>query len=533
MYEGSLRRGRGWLLASSSAVGLEAPLFFSLRNRAPNLPRHSPSGRVPAEWRVRAAKRRRAFVPRTGADHAVVVARMGAERPCVTEPVRVERCAGNRRMTEPSARTAVSGMGAEEAGVSAVGPTSAPTERAPAVSTEPKAFSWAQLVKKDEPELEPEPEPPATTEGTTEEGIGSPALNGESEEEDCQRFGSSGSSDSELQLHDRIANGSPTPTSDISDGTDGTGAPRVESGPSSPHSGGSGAATTVSSPPTSPSQLPVTTVPQPIRSRLVNVQRYVPSCTEASGPKEVFVDGLVDCLSPQVPDEDMRNSVFLYVASIVERSLGAQVFHFGSGPLKTYLPDGDLDVSIVLGYGPEYDNWEVKVMNQLHQTKNPTFPVSDVFCVDAEVKIVKCFIGDLAVDISVNQVGGFSSLGFFEEMDVMVGKRHLFKKASILVKAWCFYESRILGSNTWLLSTYALQTLVLYVFNLFHKQLHTPLDVLYAFLRYYSEFDWSRYCLTIEGPVLFVRDGDRTERLQRPAARALTRRGAAGRLPAV
>ena len=67
-------------------------------------------------------------------------------------------------------------------------------------------------------------------------------------------------------------------------------------------------------------------------------------------------------------------------------------------------------------------------MQQLHQTKDPAFEITDVFCIDAEVKIVKCFVGDLAVDISVNQVGGFSSLGFFEEMDVLVGKRHLFKK---------------------------------------------------------------------------------------------------------
>ena len=193
-----------------------------------------------------------------------------------------------------------------------------------------------------------------------------------------------------------------------------------------------------------------------IRDRYINRTHYVPSCTEASGPKEVFVDELPGSMAPQVADEEARNGVFAYVAKLVERTLGAQVFHFGSGPLKTYLPDGDLDVSIVLGYGPEYDSWEVKVMNVLRQKGD--LEVSDVFCVDAEVKVVKCFIGGLAVDISVNQVGGFSSLGFFEEMDVLIGKRHLFKKASLLIKAWCFYESRILGSNMWLLSTYALQT---------------------------------------------------------------------------
>ncbi|CAA7057025.1 unnamed protein product, partial [Microthlaspi erraticum] len=41
-------------------------------------------------------------------------------------------------------------------------------------------------------------------------------------------------------------------------------------------------------------------------------------------------------------------------------------------------------------------------------------------------------------------------------------KDHLFKRSIILVKAWCCYESRFLGANTELISTYALAILVLY-----------------------------------------------------------------------
>ena len=97
----------------------------------------------------------------------------------------------------------------------------------------------------------------------------------------------------------------------------------------------------------------------------------------------------------------------------------------------------------------------------------------------------------------------------------------------ILVKSWCYYESHILGSHHGLISTYALTTLVLYIFNMFHSELKTPLQVrgtsppppsnsqfqtdsinnemlqVFAkFLQYFSQvFDWDNYCLSVNGPV--------------------------------
>ena len=41
------------------------------------------------------------------------------------------------------------------------------------------------------------------------------------------------------------------------------------------------------------------------------------------------------------------------------------------------------------------------------------------------------------------------------------------------MKAWCYYESRLLGAHHGLISTYALETMVLYIFNVFHKELKT------------------------------------------------------------
>ena len=45
------------------------------------------------------------------------------------------------------------------------------------------------------------------------------------------------------------------------------------------------------------------------------------------------------------------------------------------------------------------------------------------------------------------------------------------------VKAWCYYESRLLGAPHGLISTYALETMVLYIFNVYHNSLHTPCKV--------------------------------------------------------
>ncbi|XP_062105957.1 uncharacterized protein LOC133817447 [Humulus lupulus] len=90
---------------------------------------------------------------------------------------------------------------------------------------------------------------------------------------------------------------------------------------------------------------------------------------------------------------------------------------------------------------------------------------------------------------------------FRNEVDCLISKDHLFKWSIILIKAWCYYESRILGAHHGLISTYALETLVLYIFHLFNSSLNGPLAVLYKFLDYFSNFDWDNYCISLNGPV--------------------------------
>ncbi|XP_066391661.1 uncharacterized protein [Miscanthus floridulus] len=214
-------------------------------------------------------------------------------------------------------------------------------------------------------------------------------------------------------------------------------------------------------------------------------------------------DEVVRRVRPMEASERRRAEVVDYARRLVGSALGCEVFAFGSVPLKTYLPDGDIDLT-VLG-NTSYDSTLVNdvscILESEEQNSDAEFVVKDLERIDAEVRLIKCTIGNIIVDISFNQTGGICALCFLELVDRKVGKNHLFKRSIILIKAWCYYESRLLGAHHGLISTYALEVLILYIFNLFHKSLHSPLEVLYRFLEYFSKFDWDNYCISLNGPV--------------------------------
>ncbi|KAH9607877.1 hypothetical protein KSS87_013267 [Heliosperma pusillum] len=218
---------------------------------------------------------------------------------------------------------------------------------------------------------------------------------------------------------------------------------------------------------------------------------------------EAATQDIIRQVQPTVVSEERRRDVLDYVQRLLKGYLGCEVFPFGSVPLKTYLPDGDIDLTAFCGFNFE-EAFASEVYSVLEaEDRNPAakFVVKDVQYIRAEVKLVKCLVQNIVVDISFNQIGGLCALTFLEEIDRLIGKDHLFKRSIILIKAWCYYESRILGAHHGLISTYALETLVLYIFHLFHSSLNGPLAVLHKFLDYFSQFDWENLCVSLSGPV--------------------------------
>ncbi|KAG2542591.1 hypothetical protein PVAP13_9NG648100 [Panicum virgatum] len=152
---------------------------------------------------------------------------------------------------------------------------------------------------------------------------------------------------------------------------------------------------------------------------------------------------LIARIQPNAHSEGRRLAVYHYVQRLIMNCLSCQVFTFGSVPLKTYLPDGDIDVTAFSNSEELKEIWANLVRDALEReekSENAEFHVKEVQYIQAEVKIIKCLVENIVVDISFNQVGGLCTLCFLEE-------------------------------------------------------------VLYHFLEFFSNFDWEKFCLSLWGPV--------------------------------
>ncbi|XVE90979.1 hypothetical protein DITRI_Ditri20bG0118800 [Diplodiscus trichospermus] len=185
---------------------------------------------------------------------------------------------------------------------------------------------------------------------------------------------------------------------------------------------------------------------------------------------ELRTQEILCIIQPSLVSEEKRKSIIGYFQRLIRGYYDIEVFPFGSVPLKTFLPDGDIDITALSHQNLEEDLARCIFNILQNEQQDSEFLVQDVQYIHAQV-------------------------------DQFVGKDHLFKRSIILIKAWCYYESRILGAHHGLISTYALETLILYIINIFHSSLCGPLAVLYKFLDYYSTFDWENYCISISGPV--------------------------------
>ncbi|CAN1309245.1 hypothetical protein LINPERPRIM_LOCUS27634 [Linum perenne] len=152
---------------------------------------------------------------------------------------------------------------------------------------------------------------------------------------------------------------------------------------------------------------------------------------------------LIECIKPNEPSENQRKAVASYVQQLIAKCFPCQVFTFGSVPLKTYLPDGDIDLTAFSKNQTLKESWAHQVRDMLEneeKNENAEFHVKEVQYIQAEVKIIKCLVENIVVDISFNQLGGLCTLCFLEE-------------------------------------------------------------VLYRFLEFFSKFDWDNFCVSLWGPV--------------------------------
>ncbi|CAN1858330.1 hypothetical protein LINPERHAP1_LOCUS42836 [Linum perenne] len=109
---------------------------------------------------------------------------------------------------------------------------------------------------------------------------------------------------------------------------------------------------------------------------------------------------------PASESEKMREDVISYIEGLIKAHYTTEVFPFGSVSLKTYLPDGDVDLT-VLSHPHIEEELAMGICDILQgHEHDPKFPV----------KIIKCSVNDISVDISFNQMAGLAALCFLERV---------------------------------------------------------------------------------------------------------------------
>ncbi|KAG5019660.1 hypothetical protein JHK87_015515 [Glycine soja] len=110
-------------------------------------------------------------------------------------------------------------------------------------------------------------------------------------------------------------------------------------------------------------------------------------------------------IEPNVLSEVNRKDVIDYVQRLIKGYYGAKVLPFGSVPLKTYLPDGDVDLTTLIHEDAEEDLAQA-ICNILKSGDDSEY----------QVRLVKCTVKNIAVDISFNQMAGIYTLRFLEQV---------------------------------------------------------------------------------------------------------------------
>lgn len=202
----------------------------------------------------------------------------------------------------------------------------------------------------------------------------------------------------------------------------------------------------------------------------------------------------------------LRHKIIKIIIKTVQQASPSQyvkVFEYGSTPLKTFLPGGDIDIAVVTSFSANHDKLFSALSQQFeHLSRHrPDYQICGILEIRAQVQVLKLNILQVPVDISINQLGGLRALCFIERVNRLL-PNHFIKRSIIVCKAWASHHARILGSSNGLFSTYALEVLILCVINKYPEvRGGSALRLLEKLIMFCAELNWQRHLVTVCGVV--------------------------------
>lgn len=229
--------------------------------------------------------------------------------------------------------------------------------------------------------------------------------------------------------------------------------------------------------------------------------------------EELFVDFILDLIGPTEERENERNTNISIIKSILINSFNYKlpdyniyILPYGSFPFKTYLKNGDIDLTIILEkkiskkilieIPNSFIQYILSIIKDEFVKFNKKFSFdlfTEIEIIIADINLLKCKLSSIPLDITINNFSGLNKLLFinfiekqfnnsFNDHDLFCdniysnNKIIILKRTLLLIKAWLFYEGNLMGSNIGLMANYALEILILYIFNFHYECIFNEFD---------------------------------------------------------
>ena len=253
--------------------------------------------------------------------------------------------------------------------------------------------------------------------------------------------------------------------------------------------------------------------------------------------EELYVDFILDLTGPSQQLETDRDTNFTIVKNIIFNVLNknfpahnAYILPYGSYPMKSYLKNADIDITIFLQSKEEeksivkeipidlISNMILLIKEEFEITnKKSSFELfSEIKVINADIRLLKCKIKNISIDISVNNFSGiykvvlidyiekqfkneFNKKNLFTDNSFSDNKIQIFRRTLILIKSWCSFEGNLMGSNIGLMASYALEILVIYIFNIYYNSIYNEFDGFEKFFEFMDKFDWEKSIISLFG----------------------------------
>ena len=253
--------------------------------------------------------------------------------------------------------------------------------------------------------------------------------------------------------------------------------------------------------------------------------------------EELYVDFILDLTGPSQLLEEVRETNFTIVKNIIFNVLNknfpahnAYILPYGSYPMKSYLKNADIDITIFLQSKEEeksivkeipidlISNMILLIKEEFEITnKKSSFELfSEIKVINADIRLLKCKIKNISIDISVNNFSGiykvvlidyiekqfkneFNKKNLFIDNSFSDNKIQIFRRTLILIKSWCSFEGNLMGSNIGLMASYALEILVIYIFNIYYNSIYNEFDGFEKFFEFMDKFDWEKSIISLFG----------------------------------